>query len=33
MLRRKPVSKREGGREGFIIIFNYEINKYKKRLD
>jgi len=33
MLKRKLISKREGERENFIIIFNYETNKYKKRLN
>jgi len=33
MLKKKLVSKKEERREGLIIIFNYEINKYKKRLD
>ena len=33
MLKKKPVSKKEGGRKGFVTILNYETNKYKKRLD
>jgi len=33
ILKRKPVSKKKEGREGFVIIFDYEVNGYKRRLD
>jgi len=31
--KKKPISKREGGRKDLIIIFDCGINKYKRKLD